>query len=295
MTNEIVKQEQEEQGAIQQEPKKQTIQQLMNSAAVLKKISDVFGSEKKASSFISSVISVAQNNKLLRNAEPMSILSSAMVAATLDLPVVPTLGMAYLVPYNRVCSFQIGYKGILELAMRSGEFRKIIDEVVYKGQLKKKNKFTGEYEFDEDAIELDEKGQPTPIGVMARFDLINGYSKTIFWSADEILAHAKRFSQAFRSGYDSPWKSDYWQMARKTVLKSLLNKYAPKSVAMESAFKFDQAKVVANTTDVDALDIDAFDVEYVDNPESGAAPVDEQKAKEVEEKFKDFGKEEKDS
>ena len=272
MANEVVKQQ-------------QTLQQLMNSGAVVKKMNDVLGSEKKASSFISSVISVSQNNKLLRNAEPMSILSSAMVAATLDLPVVPTLGMAYLVPYKGVCSFQIGYKGILELAMRSGEFRNIIDEVVYDGQLVKKNKFTGEYIFDEDSIKLDDKGQANPIGVMARFDLINGYSKTIYWSLEEIEAHAKRFSQAYRSGYDSPWKSDFWQMAKKTVLKSLLNKYAPKSVAMQTALKFDQSKVNLNSNDIGELNVDAFDAEYVDNPE---VVVDEKKAKKVAEAFNDF-------
>jgi len=272
MANEVVKQQ-------------QTLQQLMNSGAVVKKMNDVLGSEKKASSFISSVISVSQNNKLLRNAEPMSILSSAMVAATLDLPVVPTLGMAYLVPYKGVCSFQIGYKGILELAMRSGEFRNIIDEVVYDGQLVKKNKFTGEYVFDEDSIKLDEKGKVKPIGVMARFDLINGYSKTIYWPLEEIEAHAKRFSQAYRSGYDSPWKSDFWQMAKKTVLKSLLNKYAPKSVAMQTALKFDQSKVNLNSNDIGELNVDAFDAEYVDNPEE---VVDEQKAANVAAKFSDF-------
>lgn len=272
MANEVVKQQ-------------QTLQQLMNSGAVVKKMNDVLGSEKKASSFISSVISVSQNNKLLRNAEPMSILSSAMVAATLDLPVVPTLGMAYLVPYKGVCSFQIGYKGILELAMRSGEFRNIIDEVVYDGQLVKKNKFTGEYVFDEDSIKLDDKGQAKPIGVMARFDLINGYSKTIYWSLEEIEAHAKRFSQAYRSGYDSPWKSDFWQMAKKTVLKSLLNKYAPKSVAMQTALKFDQSKVNLNANDIGELNVDAFDAEYVDNPEEN---VDAQKAADVAKKFANF-------
>lgn len=273
------------------EPQKnpQTIQSLMASTAVFKKISDVFGNERKASAFISSVISVTQNNKLLRDAAPMSILSSAMVAATLDLPVVPTLGMAYIVPYKKVAQFQLGYKGVLELAMRSGEFRTIIDEVVYKGQLKKRNKFTGEYEFDEGTIELDDKGKPTPIGVMARFDLINGYSKTIYWPLEDIVAHAKRFSQAYRSDNDTTWKSDFWKMARKTVLKALLNKYAPKSVAMQSAFKFDQASVIANTNDIDALDVDAFDVEYVDNQKDA---VDEEKAKEVAEKFADFNKEE---
>lgn len=240
--------------------KPQTIQSLMNSGAVMKKLNDVLGSEKKASAFISSVISVSQNNKLLRNAQPMTILSSAMVAATLDLPIVPTLGMAYIVPYGCNATFQIGYKGLLELAMRSGEFKNIIDEVVYEGQLISKNKFTGEYVFDEDA-----KVSNKIIGVMARFDLINGYSKTIFWSIEEINAHAKRFSQAYNRGNGSPWQSDFEAMAKKTVLKSLLNKYAPKSVAMNTAIKFDQAKVNLNSDDIEELNVDAFDAEYVDN------------------------------
>ena len=254
-------------------PQDMNLQQLMNSGAVMKKLNDVLGSEKKASSFVSSVISVAQNNKLLRNAQPMTILSSAMVAATLDLPIVPTLGMAYIVPYKGVATFQIGYRGILELAMRSGEFKNIIDEVVYEGQLISKNKFTGEYIFDEEAKQSDK-----PIGIMARFDLINGFSKTIFWTMEEVQAHAKKFSQAFRSGYDSPWKSDFEAMGKKTVLKALLNKYAPKSVAMNTAIKFDQAKAVINSEDIDELNVDAFDAEYVDN-DAPAAEVTQEEVK----------------
>lgn len=248
----------------------QTIQSLMNSSAVMKKLNDVLGSEKKASAFVSSVISVTQNNKLLRTAQPMTILSSAMVAATLDLPIVPTLGMAYIVPYKNVATFQIGYRGILELAMRSGEFKNIIDEVVYEGQLVSKNKFTGEYVFDEDAKKSDK-----PVGIMARFDLINGFSKTIYWTMEEVEQHAKKFSQAYRSGYDSPWKSDFEAMGKKTVLKALLNKYAPKSVAMQTALRMDQAKVNLNSTDIEELNVDAFDAEYVDN-EPYAEVVDEE-------------------
>jgi recombination protein RecT len=248
----------------------QTIQSLMNSGAVMKKLNDVLGSEKKASAFVSSVISVAQNNKLLRTAKPMTILSSAMVAATLDLPIVPTLGMAYIVPYKNDATFQIGYRGLLELAMRSGEFKNIIDEVVYEGQLISKNKFTGEYVFDEDAKKSDK-----PIGIMARFDLINGFSKTIFWTMEEVEKHSKRFSQAYSRGFESPWKSDFEAMAKKTVLKSLLNKYAPKSVAMQTALRMDQAKVNLNSTDIDELNVDAFDAEYVDN-EQYAEVVDEE-------------------
>lgn len=250
----------------------QTLQQLMNSGAVTKKLNDVLGSEKKAAAFISSVISIATGSPQLRNANPMTVLGSAMVAATLDLPVVPTLGMAYIVPYKGQAQFQIGYRGVLELAMRSGEFQNIIDEVVYEGQLVKKNKFTGEYVFDEDA-----KTSDKPVGVMARFDLINGFSKTVFWTMEEIEAHARKFSQAYRSGYTSPWKTDFEAMAKKTVLKSLLNKYAPKSLAMQQALRFDQAVVTAPPSDGDAeLNIDAFGTEYVDNE-----PVQEATAEEV--------------
>lgn len=237
----------------------QTLQSLMGSGAVIKKLNDVLGSEKKASAFISSVISVANGNTALRNANPMTILGSAMVAATLDLPVVPTLGMAYIVPYKGQAQFQLGYKGLIELAERSGQFKNIIDEVVYEGQLVKKNKFTGEYEFDEDAKKSDKV-----IGYMARMDLINGFSKTIFWTKEEVEAHANKFSQAFRSGYTSPWKSDFDAMARKTVLKALFSKYAPKSIAIQQAIKFDQAVVKADNLDGEDINIDAFETEYVD-------------------------------
>lgn len=238
-----------------------TLQSLMGSGAVTKKLNDVLGSEKKASAFISSVISVANGNNLLRKADPMTVLGSAMVAATLDLPVVPTLGMAYIVPYKGQAQFQLGYKGLIELAERSGQFKNIIDEAVYEGQLVKKNKFTGEYEFDEDAKKSD-----VVIGYMARMDLINGFSKTIFWTKEEVEAHASKFSQAFRSGYASPWKSDFDAMARKTVLKALFSKYAPKSIAIQQAIKFDQA-VVNGSSVIDGgdMNIDAFEVEYIDN------------------------------
>lgn len=242
-----------------QQPK--TLQSLMSSGAVIKKLNDVLGSEKKASAFISSVISVANGNNMLRNANPMTVLGSAMVAATLDLPVVPTLGMAYIVPYKGQAQFQLGYKGLIELAERSGQFKNIIDEVVYDGQLVKKNKFTGEYVFDEDA-----KVSDTVIGYMCRMDLINGFSKTIFWTKEEVEAHAKKFSQAFRSGYTSPWKTDFDAMARKTVLKALFSKYAPKSIAIQQAIKFDQAVVRAEAgIDGDDINIDAFEADYVDN------------------------------
>lgn len=239
----------------------QSLQTLLSSAPVMKKLNDVLGSEKKAASFVSSVISVANGNSMLRNANPMTILGSAMVAATLDLPIVPTLGLAYIVPYKGQCQFQLGYKGLIELAERSGQFKNIIDEVVYEGQLVKKNKFSGEYEFDEDAKKSDKV-----IGYMARMDLINGFSKTIYWTKEEVEQHAGKFSQAFRAKKGSPWQSDFDAMARKTVLKALFAKYAPKSVAIQNAIKFDQAVVKpSDNLSEEDLQIDAYSVDYVDN------------------------------
>jgi len=243
---------------------RQTVGDIMRTAAVASKIKEVIGSEKAAAGFISSVISVTNGNSLLRKADPMTVVGAAMVAATLQLPVVPTIGLAYIVPYKGQAQFQIGYKGLIELAERSGQFKNIIDEVVYDGQLIKANRFTGEYVFDEAA-----KASDKVVGYMARFDLINGFSKTVYWTKAEIEAHAAKFSQAYKQGWTSPWKTDFDAMARKTVLKALFAKYAPKSIQMQSAIAYDQATVKAASdvaTAAEPIDIDAFEVEYADNP-----------------------------
>lgn len=266
--NQVTKQQQTTQIAQQQ----RDVGELMRSPGVMARIKDVLGNEKVAAGFISSVISIANGSKELRKADPITVVGAAMVAATLQLPVVPTIGLAYIVPYKGAAQFQIGYKGLIELAERSGQFKNIIDEVVYEGQLVRKNRFTGEYVFDEDGRKSDKV-----IGYMARFDLINGFSKTIFWTIAEVQAHANKFSQAYRSGYNCPWKSDFDAMARKTVLKALFSKYAPKSIQMQNAIAFDQAAVKVNediASGAEPINIDAFEVEYIDSPDG--APTDEQ-------------------
>ena len=265
-------------GTVAAPQKTATIQSLMNSPAVMSKISKCLGTEKKAAAFASSVISIATGSPQLRGCNPTTILGAAMVAATLDLPIVPTLGMAYIVPYKNQCQFQIGYKGLIELAERSGVFKNIIDEAVYEGQLVRKNKFTGEYVFDEDAKKSD-----NIIGYMARFDLTNGFSKTIYWSKEEVEAHAKRFSQAYGKGYSTPWKTDFDAMARKTVLKSLFAKYAPKSIsyALQTAITFDQSVSAPKHTDnisEEVLELNSFDVVYADNDGNEAAVEARQEA-----------------
>lgn len=255
--------------------KPQSLQELLHSSNIFGKLQSVLGSEKKAAAFASSVISVTNGNSYLRDATPMTVIGSAMVAATLDLPIVSTLGLAYIVPYKSKdangnyitqAQFQIGYKGLIELAERSGQFRTIIDEVVYEGQLISKNKFTGEYVFDEDA-----KISDKVIGYMAHIELLNGFKKTSYWTVEEIESHAKQYSKSYNSG---PWKTNRDAMAKKTVLKQLIAKYAPKSTTMQQAISYDQAVITPqdNDTDIDLI------VDYADNSaeDANATEVNEQ-------------------
>ena len=236
--------------------------ELMHSPAVVGKLNEVWNSPQMANSFMSSVISVANGNPQLRNAEPMSIIGAAMVAATMQLQVIPTLGQCYIIPYGKKAQFQVGYLGLLQLCQRSGQFKKILAAPVHEGEYVSGDEFDEEYVFDKK-----QKKSDKVIGYMAKFELLNGFTKVAYWDIDKVKAHATKFSQAFRAGFNSPWKSDFDAMAQKTVLKSIL-KFAPKSIEMQNSVTFDQSVINTNTSDVQDLDIDAFAPEYVDNIES---------------------------
>lgn len=241
-----------------------TLGELMHSPAVVGKLNEVWGSPQMANSFLSSVISVGNGTPKLRKAEPMSIIGAAMVAATMQLQVIPTLGQCYIIPYGNKAQFQIGYLGLLQLCQRSGQFKKILAAPVHEGEYVSGDEFDEDYVFDRKQRKSDKV-----IGYMAKFELLNGFTKVAYWDVDKVKAHAQKFSQALRSGYDTPWKSDFDAMAMKTVLKSIL-KFAPKSIEMQAAVTFDQAVVNTNTpatSDVQDLDINAFTPEYVDNIE----------------------------
>lgn len=255
--------------------KQMNLNELMHSPAVVGKLNEVWNSPQMANSFVSSVISVANGNPQLRKADPMSIVSAAMVAATMQLQVVPTLGQCYIIPYGNKAQFQVGYLGILQLCQRSGQFKKIIAAPVHEGEYVSGDEFDEDYVFDKSQRKSDKV-----VGYMAKFVLLNGFTKTAYWTVEQVKAHANKFSQSFRSGYNSPWKSDFDAMAQKTVLKSIL-KYAPKSVEMQNAITFDQAVIKPNASDVEDLEIDAFVPEYVDNLESEKQDKIEQAAAEA--------------
>lgn len=242
--------------------KNATLGELMHSPAVVGKLNEVWSSPQMANSFMSSVISVANGNPQLRKAEPMSIIGAAMVAATMQLQVIPTLGQCYIIPYGSKAQFQVGYLGLLQLCQRSGQFKKILAAPVHEGEYISGDEFDEDYVFDKKQRKSDKI-----VGYMAKFELLNGFTKVAYWDVERVKAHATKFSQAYRSGYTSPWKSDFDAMAQKTVLKSIL-KYAPKSIEMQNAVTFDQAVVNVNSSDIQDLDIDAFAPEYIDNLES---------------------------
>lgn len=212
---------------------------------------------KRHTQFITSVLQIVNSNALLREADPISIYNAAAVAATLDLPLNNNLGFAYIVPYNqkidgefrKVAQFQMGYKGFIQLAQRSGQFLTIDAKPVYEGQMVEDETFAG-FSFN-----WKNKKSDTIIGYAAYFKLLNGFEKTLFMTAEDLRKHGVKYSQTFKKGYGL-WKDDFDAMAVKTVLKLLLSKYAPLSVEMQKAVVTDQAIV---------NDAETEDITYVDN------------------------------
>lgn len=222
----------------------------LKAPSVEQKFKEMLG--KRAPQFITSITSVVTNNALLQKADVNSVVMGAAAAASMDLPLNPNLGYAALVPFNSkegcFAQLQVMVKGWVELFLRSGQCQNIICETVYEGQLVKKNKFTGEYVFDEDAKKSDKI-----IGFMAYFKLTNGFEKFEYMTIDEVKEHAKKFSQTYRKGI-GPWKDMFEQMAQKTVLKKLLTKWAPKSIEMQQMAMFDQSIVKGDINNMDAAE-----------------------------------------
>jgi len=232
-----------------------TTKQFFQREDVKSKFTELLGT--RTNQFMTSLLSIVNNNSYLKNASPDSIYTSAMMAAALDLPINPNLGFAYIIPYGSQAQFQIGYKGLIQLALRSGQFKTISACPVYEGQLLENNPLTG-FKFD-----FNNKLSDKVIGYASYFSLINGYEKTMYMSSEEVMAHGKKYSKTFSNGN---WAKDFDSMAQKTVLKLLLSKYAPLSIEMQKAVIADQA-VIKNVEDME--------VEYVDNGQDVSIKIEE--------------------
>ncbi|MCM3191340.1 recombinase RecT [Bacillus subtilis] len=200
-----------------------TMKGLLSSPAVMNRFEEVLG--KRASQFTASILSLYNSENTLQKAEPMSVISSAMVAATLDLPVDKNLGYAWIVPYKGRAQFQLGYKGYIQLALRTGQYKSINCIPVHEGELQKWNPLTEEIEID-----FEKRESESVIGYAAYFELLNGFRKTVYWTKAQVEKHKKKFSKS-----DFGWGKDWDAMALKTVLKSMLSKWGILSVEMQKA------------------------------------------------------------
>lgn len=222
-----------------------TVKGIFEREDVKKKIQEMLGS--KSTGFITSVLQITSNNHLLAKADPSTVYQAAMIAASLDLPINQNLGFAWIVPYKGQAAFQMGWKGFVQLAQRSGEYLRINTSKVYENQFKSYNSLTEELNVDFTVVP-----SGSVVGYVAYFKLINGFEKTVYWTRQQAEDHGKRFSMSFNNG---PWKTDFDAMAMKTVLKHTLSKWGILSIEMQRANKVDQAVVKNYETE---------DVNYVD-------------------------------
>lgn len=203
---------------------------------------------KRAGQFTTSLLSLVNANAKIAECKPVTIVQAALTAASLDLPINQNLGFAYIVPYKNhgvmEAQFQMGWKGFVQLAQRSGKFQTINTTDVREGEVKSRDRMTGELEFN--WIEDDEERNKTAVvGYMAYFELLNGFKKSLYMTKAEIEKHAGRYSQAYKakgkSSFKSPWETDFDLMAQKTAIKQLLSRYAPLSTEMQEAVAADQS------------------------------------------------------
>jgi len=257
----------------------QKTQNLLAKPEMTSKLESMLG-KKKVEGFKVSVLNILKNNQMLIDAEPTSVLFAAATAASLDLPVNENLGYAYIVPFrdNKAgvtkAQFQIGQKGIRQLALRSGQFKHINETDVREGELLSRDFLTGEIKF-EWIQNAQERSTKKVIGYVSFFELTNGFKSTFYMSIEEVEEHAKTYSQTYKRGF-GVWKDKFNAMALKTVSKLNLSKNAPLSIEMQSAITRDQSVI----EDVDHE-------EYIDNPQipSGEQAMQNQ-MKELESKLK---------
>ena len=241
-----------------------TLKSMINDERTKNKFKEMLGN--KAAGFLTSLMNTTNGNAQLQQADPNSILKAGAIAATLDLPIDPNLGFAYIVPYNNKgkneAQFQMGYKGFVQLAIRTGQYKRINVTELYEGQFESYDPITDELKYN-----LDNRLSDEITHYVAYFQTINGFEKYNVMSKEEIENHAKKFSKTY-SYKSSSWQTNFNTMAKKTVLKLLLSKFGILSIEMQTAQKADQAVIRE-------FDKNNIEVEYVDNENNVNDTVDE--------------------
>lgn len=246
-------------------------------------INNTLNDPKRASRFIANITSAVSVNPVLQECDAATILSAGLLGEALNLSPSPQLGQFYMVPYEdkkrgcKVAQFQLGYKGYIQLAIRSGQYRKINVLPIKEGELVSFDPMTEEIEVN--LIEDDELREKTPTaGYYAMFEYVNGFRKAIYWSYKKMLNHADQYSKAFskkayqdlKDGkipqsdlwkYSSFWYKNFDDMACKTMLRQLISKWGIMSIEMQKALEYDQGVGIVK-------DGKASGVEYVDSPDA---------------------------
>lgn len=221
--------------------------------------------------FINNITALVANNRQLQECEPTTLMFAALKATALHLPLDPNLAQAHVIPYRNnktrtvEAQFQMGWRGFVQLAIRSGQFQTINVTDIREGEMQGYDLISGEMQVKA----MPEREKLPVVGYLAFFRLTNGFAKSLYMTAEEIEQHATRYSQSYRGKYkdSSLWATDKDAMAKKTVLKLLLNRFAPISVDMQRAVQADQAVLHGDGK-----------LDYVDNTRDQLAEVAAQAA-----------------
>lgn len=250
-----------------------------------------------AGTFTASLIEMVASDQNLQKCPPAQIVAEALKAASMKLPVNKSLGFAYIIPYNNkgqgmTPTFQIGYKGLIQLALRTGQYRGINADVVYEGELIRADKLRG-------TINLDgERKSDKVVGYFAYIELVNGFSKTLYMSVEQVAHHAIQYSRSVPRGVTEEklreragqvptglgWWGNFDSMALKTVLRQLISKYGFMSIEMQDGVIADQAGDEATATATAAKDaMTAVSAEYTEVVDPAEETAEEAPAKEEKE------------
>ncbi len=220
-----------------------TITRMVHDQGFIKQAQDVLG--EGTQQFLSSVLTLANSDHKLKDLDPVKLYNCCLMAAAIKLPFNSNLGQAYIIAYKGEPQLQIGWKGFVQLAQRSGQFKTIGARAVYEKEIDGINPMTGEVQFN---FTLEKEGKGNVVGYMSYFLLLNGFEKNLYMTVEELQRHGKRYSQTFKAN-KGVWVDNFDAMAQKTVIKLLLSKFAPLSIDLQKAIELDQADVDGDYAD----------------------------------------------
>lgn len=271
---------------------KQTFSAFLATDAMKKKINEMVGG-KDGQQFVTAIISAVSTNPQLAECENASIVSAALLGQALKLSPSPQLGQYYIVPFNnsergcKVAQFQLGYKGYIQLAIRSGQYKKINVLAIKEGELIEYDPLNEEIKVN--LIEDEElREQAETIGYYAMFEYMNGFRKTIYWTKQKMEAHALKYSKGYKAkkGYTF-WEKDFDGMAYKTMLRQLISKWGIMSVDMQTAMEKDMA-VIKENGDYEYIDNNSNEIDVVSNEKSNEEKVEiQENVNEKKEEYED--------